>query len=217
MEETVNKKIADKIDTFFAQYPQRAFDKGQLIIYSGSDPTGIFYLEKGRVRQYDVTINGDETVISVMKPPAFFPMMWALNKSPNSYFYEAYTPVVARIAPPHDVAQYLKENADVTYELLRTVYLGTITTQRRIVYLLGNSVRDRILYELLIECRRFGKEQPDGSFILDISESELARRTGLSRETISRQLSNDEIVHISRKNITIKNVKNLEDEISGEI
>ena len=74
------------------------------------------------------------------------------------------------------------------YYLLSRLYSGVDGLQRRMAHLMGGSAQTRLLFELVIECKRFGKPQPDGSIILPVSEAEIAQRTGLARETVNREV-----------------------------
>ena len=84
----MDRNIQKSLDDFFSQYPLKQYNKGQLLIYAHEDPTGIFYLERGSVRKYDIGHEGDEVVLNVFKEKIFFHMSWAINKTHNHYFYE---------------------------------------------------------------------------------------------------------------------------------
>ncbi len=211
--------VAKKIDEFFNQFPLRQFKKGQIIIYGGDEPQGIFHLLKGEVRQYDITNSGDEVEVNVFKPPAFFPMTWAINKTPNEYFYETSTDVSLRIAPAKETIKFLKTNPDVTYDLLSRLYLGTNGLLKRMTHLMKGTARSRTILELIIACKRFGRKQM-GGYILEMSEGEIAARSGLTRETVSRELHKLQkkgIIAIGHKNIDVKSINRLEKELGGSL
>jgi CRP-like cAMP-binding protein len=180
--------IAKKVERKFAGYPTRTYQKGQILVHAGDDPQYIYYIEEGKIRQYDISYRGDEIVVNVFKPGAFFPMLWAITETPNKYFFSAEEDTRMRIAPAQEIVEFLKDNGDVTFDLLTRVYTGVEGLLGRMVHLMSGSARSRLMYELVIECRRFGKQAHDGSWLLDITEADLAARAGLSRETVSREL-----------------------------
>lgn len=209
--------IASKINEFFSQYRLRHFKKGQVLIYAGDEPPGIFHLISGEIRQYDIAHNGDEVVVNVFKPPAFFPMSWAINKTPNEYFFETSSEVTLRMAPPEEVVAFLQANPAVTYDLLSRLYRGTDGLLRRMTYLMKGNARSRTVLELIIACKRFGTQQKDGCEIT-IPESELAARAGLTRETVSRELHKlheEGLITISHRSIIVKDLDLLEKELSS--
>ena len=218
--EIMNSKVAQKIENFFGHYRLRHFNKGYILIYADNDPPGVFHLISGQVRQYDISSSGSEVVVNVFKPPAFFPMSWAINKTSNQYFFQASTDVSLRMAPVNDAVEFLKTNPDVMFDLLSRVYSGTDGLLRRMAHLMGSNASTRLLYELLIVCRRFGQPQPDGTYLVLISEEELARRAGLTRETISRELGKIkkmDLASVSRKGFSIKNLEKIEEQLGSNL
>lgn len=213
-------EVAKKIEDFFKQYRVRRFNKGYILMYADNEPPGVFHLVSGQVRQYDISSSGAEVVVNVFKPPAFFPMSWAINKTPNQYFFEAESSVTIRMAPADEAVEFIKSNPDVMFDLLSRVYSGADGLLRRMAHLMGSSASTRLLYELLIAGRRYGKEQPDGSLIIPISEEELAKRAGLSRETVSRELGKIkkmDLASVSRKGFSIKDLSKLEKELGSNL
>jgi len=185
----VDQDTAQQIGGFFQKYPLRQYRKGQILIFSGADTEHVYHLVKGRVKQYDVSYRGDEIVVNTFKSPAFFPMSLAINRTPNPYIYEAETDVELHEAPAKDVIAMLKSNPQVTYDLLSRVYKGLDGVLERMAHLMKSSARQRLIYEILINAKRFGKQRPDGTLSGRINEGELAARSGLSRETVSREMS----------------------------
>lgn len=208
--------VQQKIDEFYSKYPERHFTKGQILIYAGDDPPGIFYLTSGQVKQYDITESGNETIVKVYKAPSILPLSWLINRTHNKYFYECFTDATIRSAPVDIVDVFLRDNSDVTYDLLSSAYAGMEDLYTRLIYAMGESAQNRTIMELLLECKKYGVQQPDGSYVLNIHESDIAARTGLSRETISRHLSSiipNDLVTVGRKNITIRDIELLENEL----
>lgn len=213
-------EVARKIQDFFEKYPIRNFPKGQILIYAGDNPPGILYLVNGKVQQYDISYRGDEVVVNIFQPPAFFPMSWAVNKTPNKYFFQTVTDVELRQAPPEEALEFLQVNPDVMLDLLSRLYSGMEGLLRRMAHLMGGSASSRLLYELLIESKRFGELDPNGSSRLDVNESELATRTGMSRETVSRQmrkLKEQGLLEISRKGLLLIDVAEIETKLGSSL
>ena len=82
--------------------------KKELLIRADDDPSGIFYLKKGFVREYAITKKGDELVVNMFKPVSFFPMSWAINNTPNMYFFEAVTDLRVWRAPKDKALAFFK-------------------------------------------------------------------------------------------------------------
>jgi CRP-like cAMP-binding protein len=209
----MDDSVRSKVDNFFLKYRTRTFESGQMLIHAGDEPPGVMHLIQGQVRQYDISDGGDEVVLNVYAPPAFFPMSWAINRTPNKYFYQTFNPVILKQAPVEDVVEFLKNNNDVMFNLLSRLYNGTEGLLGRMSQLMRGSGRSRVIYEIILECKRFGIKQPGGTYHLLLHEDELARRAGLSRETVSREcgiLKAKQLISIDHQGITVFDITNLE-------
>lgn len=205
--------VAQKVHEQFSKYPKRHYPKGQILVFADENPEHIFYITKGRVRKYDVSYRGDEVIINVFQPPSFFPMSWALNKTSNRFFYKTETEAELHIVPAKDALEFLQRNPDVVLDLLSRLYKGLEGMYGRLVHLMSGTARSRLIYELITECHRFGTKRPDGSILVKASEVDLAARSGLSRETISREMKgikNHGWVTIQKSEIIVKDVAQLE-------
>ena len=214
--------FSDKIKKFFTKYPERSFSDGQIIIYSGDQPKDIYYLVSGQVRQYSITDQGKEIVINVFKEPSFFPINPLDIQAANPYFYEAISSSTIKIAPFKDVLNFFKNktNYDATFELIRYLVLNINDVQQRLTYVMGESAKNRAFFELLQECNQSGQKQKNGNYIVPIHEDELAKRTGLSRETINRELAvlrKLKIIAVTHRALIIKNIKKLKQKLENKI
>lgn len=184
----MNTDVSNKIHQCFSQFPKRVYEKGQIVVFADESPEYIFYITKGKVRKYAVSYRGDEVIVNIFKPLAFFPMSWAINRTPNGFFYKTEEPTELNVVPVDAALQLITENPDVMFDLLSRIYKGMDGVLGRMVHLMSGTAKSRLIYELIIECKRFGTVQKDGSYVLRATESDMASRSGLSRETVSREM-----------------------------
>jgi CRP-like cAMP-binding protein len=114
-------------------------------------------------------------------------MSHAINGTASPHIFEADTDVKLRQAPVADVLAFLKENPDVVFDLLSRVYRGLDGLLGRMAHLMAGNASNRLAYELMVEVKRFGKEQNNG-VLVTLTEKDLGSRAGLTRETINREL-----------------------------
>lgn len=212
--------VDQKVSAYFSTFPRRTYPKGHILIFGGENPEHILYLVSGKVRKYDVSYRGDEVIVNVFKPGAFFPMSWALNQAENSFFYKTEEETELHIVPADKALEFLEANPDVMLDLLSRLYRGMEGVLGRMVQLMAGSAKNRLAYELLIECRRFGKNDTKDSYTLTVSEVDLAARSGLTRETVSREiqkLKDKKILTLSGKTLTITNLPALEGELEAAV
>ena len=216
----MNTVIAKKVENFFSSYKSQTYSQGKILIFSGESSDYVYQILEGRVKHYDITEKGDEVILNVFKPPAFFPMSMALNGGESDYIYEAETAATVRKVPSKDVIEFLHQNPDVTLNLLSRVYRGVDGVLGRMVQLMSGSAQSRLIYELILHARRFGKSQQGKECVVEISEKELGAHAGLSRETVSREISKlkaDGLIAVKRNGIEITQISKLEDKLGHVI
>ncbi len=213
-------KVTQKLESYFVDKPRVSYAKGELLVSPGEDINQVFFVAKGRVKAYELSYRGDEVVVNVIKPPTFFPLSWVVNHTQNRFFYKADTDCEVYLASADEVLDFIKTNPDVMFNQLKRLYSALDGVLGRMVHMMSGTAKSRLLYELIMECRRFGTQQSDGSCRLDASERDLAGRAGLTRETVSREMSKlkkQGWVTISGKGIFIHDIKDLERALGTEL
>lgn len=211
----MNKAVSKKIESFFTKYKHQIYKKGEILIRADENPSGVFYLKEGVIKEYIISKKGDEMVVNIFKPASFFPMSWAINNTPNNFYFEAVEQTEVWRAPKELVIEFIKSNPDALYDLMSRVYKGIDDVLMRITYLMTGDAYVRLINELIIQAKRFGISR--GRMIdIKISEKDLASQSGMARETVSRELKhlkNKDLVAFTKHILTIKNLEKLEEEL----
>lgn len=211
----MDKTVAEKLEQFFSQFKHLTFKKGEILIRADDDPAGIFYLKSGTVRQYAISKEGEEQTLTLYKPISYFPMMWAINNFHNSYYFEALTEVEIYRAPKDEVVEFIKKEPEVLYDLTRRIYSGMHGLLSRMEYLLFNSAYNKILFTLINNATRFGTNE-NGEVHLHMTHKDIAAFSGLTKETISREIKKLEekrLVKNQNQLLIIQDIKLLENEL----
>jgi CRP-like cAMP-binding protein len=210
----MNQEITDVVNDFFSQFRIQKFSKGEILIHGGDTPNGVYFLKNGLVKEYAISKNGDELVVNVFRESAFFPMTCVLNDSLNEYYFEAMTKVDVVCAPREEILNFLDKNPLVVRDLLSRVLRGMDGVLSRTTYLMSGNARNRLVMELVLYAKRFGKSLTP--IMVELSEKELAAQAGLTRETVSREmrkLKQEGLVRVVGKINLIDSVEKLETEL----
>jgi len=205
--------VLTKIEGFFHHHKSQTFKKGEILIRADDDPQGIYYIQRGAVKEYAISKRGEEVIVNIFKDGAFFPMAWAMNDTHNVYYFEAVADVAVFRAPKDEVLAFIKSNPEVLYDLLSRVYMGTDGLLTRMVYLMAGRAYDRLIAEIILQAKRFGVSERETT-VVHISETDLAAITGMTRETVSREmkmLKEKGLVLFERNKIIVKDLQRLED------
>lgn len=208
----MNDDIQRKIDEFFSTHRTVKYPKNQILVFPGDAIDKVYYLVSGRVCQYDISYRGDDVIINTFKQPAFFPMAMVIDRFTSNFFYRAESDIEVRIAPAADVLEFLQRTPDVAFDLLKRVYIGAESLLIKMVLLMSGTARTRLVYELVIEQRRFGDFAQEAGHLY-LSEVSLAARTGLSRETVNRELKRlkeQQLIDVRKNKIVILDITGLE-------
>lgn len=204
-------------EEFYKQFNIRSYKKGEMLIRADDDPQGIFCLTKGYVRQYTISKTGYELTLHILKPVSYFPMVWAVNGTPNLYYFEALTPVEVGRAPREQVVEFIKDKPTIIFALMSELLEDYAEALNRVEHLVFSDAYRRVISVLIYIAKHFGKEQNDG-FIIDhrFTQQDIATLVGVARETASIELIKLEkkgLVKHEGHSILIEDIKKLELEL----
>ena len=210
-------KLFSTREVFYTQFTPRSYKKGEMLIRSDDDPQGIFCLTKGYVRQYIISRAGIELTLQILQPISYFPMVWAINGTPNVYNYEALTDVEVGRAPRDEVVNFIKDKPKIIFELMSELLEDHAEALTRVEHLVFSDAYRRVISVLLYIAKHFGKN--DGKQILvghRFTHQDIATLVGVVRETASNEMEKLEkkgLVGYSDHLMVFKSIKNLELEL----
>ena len=207
-------KQTEEFVNLFRQRGRRVdYAKGEFIIRPGDTPSGVFLIESGLVKAYDITKYGEENLLIIRKAGEIFPLIWAITGQERQVIYETVSATTVWHLPRDVFLEMMGEHPTAVYPLLSmTVEMYRIHSER-IIILEYRSVRERLISFLLTMAHRFGKSTKDGVVInVPLRHQDIASSINSSRETTSR-----EMIALERKGllvnqqtyITLKNVEEL--------
>jgi CRP/FNR family transcriptional regulator len=185
----VNTDKTKVFNDFYDQFITRKYGKGETLIRSDDDPQGIFYLTKGYVRQYTTSKSGIELTLHILKPISYFPMVWAINGTPNVYNFEALTDVEVGRAPRDQVVNFIKDKPVVIFELMSELLEDYAETLTRVEHLVFSDAYRRVISILLYIAKHFGEEHGKEVIVRHrFTQQDIATLVGVARETASNEL-----------------------------
>ncbi len=178
-----------EFEAFYKQFTIRHYKKGEMLIRADDDPQGIFCLTKGYIRQYTISKLGFELTLYIHKPISYFPMVWAINGTPNVYYFEALTPVEVGRAPRDEVVAFIKDKPILIFELMSELIEDYAESLKRIEHLVFSDAYRRVISVLLYIAKHFGEEKDDGVIVTHrFTQQDIATLVGVARETASIEM-----------------------------
>ncbi len=219
------KSIQDlAIREFFSGFKKLQYRNKELIIRAEDVPQGIYYLNKGYIRKYLLTKDGQELTINIIHPGSFFPKSWAIIDIPNTYFFEAMTDVVVYRSPRQDFLKYARKDIGIMHAINKIVLTELNTMLLRMQFIVLGNATQRVAGALLMLGYRFGNETKKGSFAnsFPVTQQQIATMAALTRESVGYELKkmrNEGLVEYQNRVCTITNPARLKKKslIDGEI
>ncbi|HLE49226.1 MAG TPA: Crp/Fnr family transcriptional regulator [Patescibacteria group bacterium] len=203
------------LDKLFSAGVEVKYKKGEIILRAEDEPQGIYYLKKGYVKLYNLSIEGREQIISIFKPRSYFPIAWILAEVKNTSYYEALTGVKVLKVPSSKVIKFLEDNPKSTMLLAKRLSSGLNGLAKLINIIFLASAKQRVAYVLVQFAARFG-EHVNGKkikIILPVTHQLISNYAGLVRETVSlemERLRKQKVIDYSRSSVTVMDLSKLQ-------
>ena len=202
------------ISNLFSSSSSSTFKKSHLFYEPETKINTIFLLESGLVRQYTINPNGQEATIHLFRPGAYFPILISISGIKNRFYFESLEKSTCLQLPVESVLDFLHSNSKEAFSLLVRSTQALDGLSKRIELTLFNNAQTKVASLIAYLAQTFG--QPVGTgYRLDtqVSHDYLTSWLGLTRETISRQISTlkkSGLITTKKGSILIKDLQSLE-------
>jgi CRP/FNR family transcriptional regulator len=207
------QQTEELLEIFRRQGSRYTYKKGEFIIRPGEVPSGVFYIESGLVKAYDITKYGEENLLIIRREGEVFPLIWGITGQERQVIYEAISPAAVWEITRQCFLDYVTANPEALAPLLdMTLEMYRIHSER-ILNLEYRSVRERLISFLLTMSHRFGKKTTEGLLInVPLRHQDIASSINASRETTTRELAaleRKDLLTTSQSLITLKDLNKL--------
>ena len=191
------------------------YRKGEYIIRPGEAPSGVFYIEKGLVKAFNISKYGEENLLIIRKDQEIFPLIWAIIGEERHIIYQTLSPAVIWRVDHKVFEDFMHQHPSAMPPLLDMVTEMYKRHSERILNLEYRTVRERLVSFLLHMSSRFGEPVKDGLRLeVPLIHQDIASSISSSRETTSRELAVLErkgLISTSSSFITLKDIGKLRD------
>jgi len=198
----------------FRRGTKLSYRKGEYIVRPGETVSGIFYIEKGLVKAFNISKYGEENLLIIRKEPDIFPLIWGITGQERNIIYQTLGPTVVWRIDREKFVAFLGNHLDSLPPLLDMTTEMYRRHSERILNLQYRSVRERVISFLLTTSTRFGKSTKNGLLIdVPLRHQDIASSINSSRETTSRELAYLErkgLIELDSPLITLKDIKKLQ-------
>ncbi|MEJ3749124.1 Crp/Fnr family transcriptional regulator [Actinomycetes bacterium KLBMP 9797] len=169
---------------------RRRWRRGEPLFHQGDNPDWVALLHTGHVKVCAHTPNGDDVVLAICGPGTLIGDVSALDGLPRSATVAALDDVAGSVMPGRVLRTYLHQHAGAAEVLRHTVARRLRDADRTRMELSVRTAADRLAARLIELAERFGTPRAGTIHIgLQLSQEDLARWAGSSREAVTKTLS----------------------------
>ncbi|WP_425446266.1 Crp/Fnr family transcriptional regulator [Dethiothermospora halolimnae] len=194
---------------------RRTYKKGQIICFEGDISDKLYVINKGKIKIFKYTKEGKEQILYILSEGDFIGDLSLLKEEELKFNAEALEDVNMCILTKRDFDNILKSNPEIALKILEVVHDRIVKLENLIQSLSTKDIEARIASLLISFIKDFGVNKKDRLELnIPLSREDMANYIGVTRETISRKLSNLQsegiIELVGNKRIIIKDIEGLE-------
>ncbi len=182
----------------------RTFKKKDIIFHEGDFPYNLYFIVKGKVKNFKMNRDGKEYITGVSKEGDFIGYMDILENTDFTESAEAMEDTEIQTIVRQDFLSLIYSNRDVAAKFIKMLSGDLKEREERMLNLAYNSVRKRTADALLMLQKRYNGEETGKA--LPVSREDLAGIVGTSTESVIRTLSDfkeEKLIIIEGRNITL--------------
>lgn len=192
---------------------EKTYIKGELIFKAGNHPSGIFYIQQGKVKKYTVDNLDKEQIIYVANTGDLvgYHALLAGESYPDSA--SALEESVITFIPAADFLTVLDQSPILSKRLLKTLSHEFGVLANSISVFGQRPVRERLAIALLVLREKFKNDTTEGDLVtINISRDDIASMVGATRENIVRLLrdfKDEQLIQTKGRKIWVTDITRL--------
>lgn len=188
------------------------YKKKSLIFNEGSHPHGIYTVNSGKVKVYQLTETGKEQIVRLAREGDVLGYRALITGETYSCSAVAIEDSQICFIPKSVFADMIGSNRSITQNLLRLLSGDLKRAENKIATLVDKPVRERLAEALLFLKETYGLEPDNTTLNIILTREEIANIVGTTKETAIRLLSDlrdEEVIAFSGKKIVLNNISRL--------
>jgi len=176
-------------------------ERSTLLFSEGEDAAGFYVVASGRVKIYKLSADGKERILHIVHGGDTFAEAAIFGDGRYPAFAETLSPTELVFLPGREFLDLLHSRSSIAINMIAGLSQFLRQFAHQIEELTFKDVPARLAGYLLSL-----KIDPDGSYKLPVSKSQLASNLGTVGETLSRslrKLADEELIRVDGKNIDI--------------
>jgi CRP/FNR family transcriptional regulator len=189
------------------------YKKGQALFHEGTRPLGVFCVNGGTIKVYQLGIDGKEQITKVSAAGDLLGYKALISEQHYSHSAEALEDCIVCFIPKDDFLKLLEPGTKFHMDLLKALCEEHSVMSSKMTQMAQRSVRQRLALTLLMLKDTYGIEQDmEGTIEINLTREDLANIVGTATESLIRlinQFKKESLVETSGRKIRILDPKGL--------
>lgn len=164
----------------------RDYARGETVFAPTPEPHSVYLLERGLVRIFRLSQDGDEATLGYVRPGEIFGELGIFAGGPRESFAQAVRPSGAWRVPGKELLRIVDDHPRIGLRITAQMGNRFKRIESRVENLVFRNLRSRIAHILLELAEDFGRAD-DGRIVIDLalSQRDLATLVGATRQSVN--------------------------------
>ncbi len=188
------------------------YKKGQLIFKQGSYPHGLYCINSGKIKLYQLAENGREQIVRLTKAGDILGYRSLLSGEQYTSSAETIEECSVCFIPKNIFLKFLESNSSLSMQLMKLLASDLKNAEHKVTDLAQKQVRERMAEALLYLKEVYGLENDNTTINVIMRREDLANIAGTATETAIRilaEMKDEGYVEYIGKKIRILRMKDL--------
>ncbi len=167
----------------------RLYRKGEMLYYSGDQPSGLYCIHHGNVKIFKMGRDGKEQIVRLAHEGDILGYRSLISGEPYSSFAVPIDDAQICHIPKHVFFNLITTNPNFSKRIMVLLSRELKAAEERIVEIAHKPVRERLAETLLLLHQTYGTEPDHRTLGIKLTRAELANIIGTTSESVSRALS----------------------------
>ncbi|KAA2239951.1 Crp/Fnr family transcriptional regulator [Chitinophaga agrisoli] len=203
----------DDFELLMAHKSEHVYKRNGILFKEGTYPSGIFYINKGKVKKYKVDKDGKEQIIYLANTGELIGYHAILSEDRYPDSAAVMEESLITFIPKEDFLKVLEQSPALNNRLLKTLSHEFAVLANSLTMFAQKVVRERLALQLIVIREKYKVNFVEGMPVeINISREDLANLVGTARENVIRILAEfkeEGILETKGRKIIIKNINKL--------
>ena len=181
----------DEIENLSFWSKERVYKKGSIIVSEGNKRNFIYIVKKGKVKLYKSSSEGRHIILELKGENSILGLVILFTDLPNPTTIMTLEDSTIYLIRTPDLESLVLSNSDFAAKIIKILGVQLLNSQNKVKDVTLDDSYTKTLKLLYYLSKDFGLELDNGliELNLDLTRSDMASIIGVSRETLSRTLS----------------------------